>query len=160
MRITTVTLTQSQINDITAYINTYRTKNHANALTYDSTISNTSQNWASYLSVRNLFEHSNNNQYGENLAWFGGYKNDIVNLIKKSVDAWYNEIQYYNFNKPEDNINTTPECLHFSQLVWISTTSFGVGYSYNTSNRSAVIVMNFNPPGNVVGLFAQNVLPI
>ena len=156
MRITTVTLTQDQINEITAYINTYRSKNHANDLTHDPTISIASQNWANYLSTSNLFEHSNNNKYGENLAWFGGYKNDIINLIKLSIDAWYNEIKYYDFNNPGFSSKTG----HFSQLVWSSTTSCGVGYSYNTSNHSAVIVMNFYIPGNVIGLFKENVFPI
>ena len=156
MIVSTVTLSQDQINDITNYINTYRIKHHANVLTYNLDISNISQSWATYLSFNNLFKHSNNKQYGENLAWFGGYKNDIVNLIKKSIDSWYNEIQYYNFSNPGFSSDTG----HFSQLVWAGTNSFGIGYSYNNSNHSAIIVFNFSPPGNIIGLFSQNVLPI
>jgi len=156
MRVTTVKLTQDQINDITNYINQYRTKHHVNNLMYDNIISNTSQNWASYLSVRKLFQHSNNRQYGENLSWYGGYKNDIINLIKRSIDAWYKEIQYYDFNKPGYSSKTG----HATALLWASTTSFGVGYSYNTSNRTAVVVVNFSPPGNVLNQFKENVLPI
>ena len=125
MKITTVVLSQDQINDITSYINTYRTKHHANVLTYDSTISKASQNWATYLSINKSFKHSNNKQYGENLAWFGGYKNDIINLIKKSIDSWYNEIQYYDFNNPGYSSKTG----HATQILWAGTSTFGLGYS-------------------------------
>jgi uncharacterized protein YkwD len=156
MKIKTINLSQDQINEITQHVNSYRNKHHVNNLTYDPIISNTSQNWASYLSVRNEFKHSNNRQYGENLSWYGGYKNEIVKLIKLSVDKWYNEIKQYNFNNPTFSSQTG----HATALLWSSSTSFGFGYSYNNSKKSAIVVMNFNPPGNVMGQFKENVLPM
>lgn len=156
MKITTVHLTQDQINEITQYVNSYRNKHHVSNLTHDSTISTVSQNWASFLSTHNAFKHSNNRQYGENLSWYSGFKNEIVKLIRLSIDKWYEEIKQYDFNNPTFSSKTG----HATALLWSNTTSFGVGYSFNNLKKTAVVVMNFSPPGNVMGQFKENVLPM
>ena len=149
-------LSQDQINEITEYVNTYRRKHHSHDMTYNSEISKVSQDWSNYLIKTKLFKHSNNKQYGENLSMFRGYKNDIMNLIKKSIDLWYEEVKYYDFIKSEYNSQVG----HFTALVWNNSYEFGIGYTYNTINKSAVIVMNMYKPGNVIGLFKENVFPI
>lgn len=156
MKVNEIILTQNQINEITNHINMYRSKHHSNNLSYDSKISKVSQDWANYLIQRNTLQHSSNRQYGENLAYFGGMKNEIVILIKKAIDSWYNEILLYDFKKAAFN----PQTGHATLLLWRSTTTFGIGYSYNNSNRTAIIVANFNPPGNVTNQFSQNVFSI
>lgn len=158
MKVTTNILSQEQINDITSYINIYRVKHHALPIVYSNLISTVSQTWANNLSINNKFQHSNNKQYGENLSMFMGYKNDIIPLIKKSIDQWYNEIKDFDFNNPESKTNN--KAYHFTQLIWNSSIEFGIGYSYNTNTKKAMIVMNFNPAGNILGLFKQNVFPI
>ena len=151
-----ITVPKPIIDIITDYINIYRLKHHAKLITHDENISAFSQMYAEKLIATGKFQHSGNRSYGENLSWYGGYKNDMLALIKKSIDSWYDEVKLYNFNNPEFSSGTG----HFSQLCWDSSIKFGVGYAYNTTKRTAIITMNFSPPGNVRGLFRENVFPI
>ena len=150
------TLTSDQLMVITSYINTYRAKNQAPPMSYDSKIAGFSQQWSNYLLTNNLFQHSGTPLYGENLAYFEGYGTDTVKLIKMAIDAWYNEISLYDFNNPGFSEATG----HFTCLVWQASTSFGIAISINPSTSAAIITMNTAPQGNVIGEFAQNVLPV
>jgi uncharacterized protein YkwD len=148
-------LTPSQKMEITAYVNAYRTKNQAPPLQWDDTIYTFSESWAYYLDVSNVIQHSGNPLYGENIAFLQGYGVNIINLMKKSIDLWYNEIALYNFNNPGFTENTG----HFTCLVWKSSTHFAMGISINYSTDAVFITMNTSPPGNYIGEFEQNVLP-
>jgi hypothetical protein len=154
MSIIQPTLTIDQENQISAYVNAYRAKNQANPLVWDNTIYTFSQNWASYLTTNNLFQHSGNKNYGENLAYFQGYAIDPVALIKKSIDSWYNEISQYNFASP----GFTQATGHFTCLVWKSSINFAIGIGINPETQTAFITMNTFPAGNMQGEFATNVL--
>jgi len=134
----------------------YRAKNQAPPLSWDSNIYNESQAWAQNLKSQHLIQHSGNTSYGENLAFFQGYGNDNVMLIKKAIDAWYAEIALYDFNKPEFSETTG----HFTALVWVASTKFGIGISTDYTTNESYIVMNLSPAGNYTGEFAQNVLPL
>jgi hypothetical protein len=147
-------LTNSQKTEITSYINKYRTMHQAPPLALDDTITNASQEWSNNLLTTNVFQHSGNKLYGENLAYFSGYGSNIMVLLKKSVDAWYNEVKMYDFNNPGFSASTG----HFTCLVWKSSTSYGIGIAIDAKMR-AYIVMNTSPPGNYVGQFKANVLP-
>ena len=148
------TLTDSQKKEITDYINKYRAIHQAPPLAWDDTITQASQEWSNHLLANSLFQHSGNKLYGENLAYFSGYGTDIMVLLKKSVDAWYNEVKSYDFNNPGFTTGTG----HFTCLVWKSSTSYGIGISVD-ANSHAYIVMNTSPPGNYIGQFKENVLP-
>lgn len=156
MSITKINLTKDQINVITDYINVLRLKHHSKIITYSEDISMFSQLYAEKLITTNKFRHSGNKLYGENLAYFGGYKNDMIMLIKKAIDNWYSEIEFYDFRNPSFSSATG----HATALLWDSSINFGVGYAYNTTKRIAIITMNFSPPGNVIGLFRENVFTI
>jgi len=147
-------LTDSQKTEITSYINKYRTMHQAPPLALDDTITNASQEWSNNLLTTNVFQHSGNKLYGENLAYFSGYGSNMMVLLKKSVDAWYNEVKMYDFNNPGFSASTG----HFTCLVWKSSTSYGIGIAIDAKMR-AYIVMNTSPPGNYVGQFKANVLP-
>jgi len=155
MSISQPTLTQDQKNDIASYVNAYRKVNQAPPLMWDDTIASASQQWSFNLVSNGIFVHSKNPLYGENLAYFQGYGTDVMTLIKKAVDNWYNEITKYDFNNPGFSQATG----HFTALVWVATTSFGMGISLNDTTNAVDIVMNTSPPGNVIGEFQQNVLP-
>jgi len=155
MSIQQITFTTEQKSEITNYINDYRTKHQSPPIIWDDTIASFSQQWAYYLLSNNLFQHSGSALYGENLAYFEGYGSDIVTLLKKAVDNWYNEISLYDFNNPGFSSGTG----HFTCLVWKSTTRFGMGLSINTIGNKVDITMNTSPPGNYQGQFQQNVLP-
>jgi hypothetical protein len=149
-------LSVDQQTEIAAYINVLRAKHQAPPIVWDKSIFSFSQQWSYYLSTNNLFQHSNNTSYGENLAYFQGYGTDAMALLKLSIDSWYNEVSKYDFNNPGFNSATG----HFTCLVWKSTTNFAMGITINNSNTAAVITMNTLPPGNVDGAFPQNVLPV
>jgi hypothetical protein len=147
-------LTNSQKTEITDYINKYRAIHQAPPLAMDDSIVQVSQDWSAQLLATNVFQHSGNKLYGENLAYFSGYGSDIMVLLKKSIDAWYNEVKSYDFANPGFSSSTG----HFTCLVWKSSTSYGIGISVDAKSR-AYIVMNTSPPGNYVGQFKVNVLP-
>lgn len=149
-------LTTSQIIDVTNYVNTYRAKNQAPPMAWDTNVATFSQQWSYHLSTTNTFEHSGTKLYGENLAMLEGYGNDVVALIKKSIDLWYNEISLYDFTNP----TFSPSTGHFTCLVWKSSTHFGMGITMDLAKQKAVISMNTSPPGNIMGQFQDNVLPL
>jgi len=155
MSITQPSLTPDQENEIAAYVNNYRAKHQAPPMVWDNTIYSFSQSWSLVLSNNNLFQHSGNQLYGENLAYFQGYGSDAMVLIKKSIDSWYNEVMKYDFNSPGFSSATG----HFTCLVWKSSSRFAIGISINTQTQTAIITMNTAPPGNVQGEFEMNVLP-
>jgi hypothetical protein len=149
-------LTSEQITEITNYVNAYREKNQAPPLTWDTTIAEFAQSWSFNLISNNEFKHSGNHLYGENLAYFQGYGTDVMALLKKAIDLWYDEIRLYNFNNPGFSSATG----HFTCLVWKSSTNFGMGISINDVTNAVDITMNTSPPGNYIGQFQENVLPL
>lgn len=149
-------LTNNQIVGITEYINMYRAKHSAPPLSYNDTIASFSNQWSNYLLSKKLFQHSGTRLYGENLAYFEGYGKDIMTLLKLSIDAWYNEISSYDFNSPKFSDATG----HFTCLVWLASTEFGISIALDDVTSKAIITMNTSPPGNVIGQFQQNVLPL
>jgi len=155
MSISQPSLTPDQENEIALYVNNYRAKHQSPPMVWDNTIYSFSQSWSLVLSNNNLFQHSGNQLYGENLAYFQGYGSDAMLLIKKSIDSWYNEVMKYDFNNPGFSSATG----HFTCLVWKSSTRFAIGISINTQTQAAIITMNTAPPGNVQGDFEMNVLP-
>ena len=85
-------ITQEQQNEITDYVNAYRARHGSPPLKWDDTIAKFSQEYSYYLVANNLFQHSNDQRYGENLAYFQGQGNNMMELIKKSI---YSKILNY-----------------------------------------------------------------
>ena len=67
------------------------------------------------------------------------------------TDLWYNEIDKYNFTNPGFSMETG----HFTQVVWKSSQRIGCGISNNGSEFYGVA--QYDPPGNFIGEFEQNV---
>jgi hypothetical protein len=138
-------------------INMYRNNHCVSPVMWDFDIQNTSQNWADELAKRNLFFHSSNS-YGENLAeMWDKPGTDKTFAVIKSIDAWYNEFNLYNYSMPQYG----GKAGHFTQLVWASSQKIGVGISFNPKG-SLVVVMEFFPAGNIniPIYFTKNVLPL
>ena len=150
------TLTSQEQMAISNYINLYRTKNQAPPIIWDNSIAAFSQEWSHHLDASNVFVHSNTQTFGENLAFYQGYGTDKMTLLRKAVDNWYNEIAFYDFKNPGFSESTG----HFTCLVWKSSVLFGMGITINPETTAAVVVLNTSPPGNVIGQFKQNVLPV
>lgn len=47
---------------------------------------------------------------------------------------------------------------HFTQVIWRDSTELGVGMARNR-NGEVYVVCNYNPAGNFLGSFTENVLP-
>lgn len=150
------TLTNDQITDITNYVNMYRAKHQAPPMAWNNTLSTFAQQWSYYMGYHSLFQHSGTKSYGENIAMFQGYGTDTISLLKQSIDMWYNEVTKYDFNRP----GFSDETGHFTCLVWVPSQTFGMGITFDNSNNSAYITFNTYPPGNYIGKFQQNVLPL
>jgi hypothetical protein len=65
------------------------------------------------------------------------------------VNTWFSEKPKYDENNPEN-------ALHFTQIVWKNTKSFGLGVC-NITNNGLLFVANYYPRGNYKDQFAQNI---
>uniref|UniRef100_A0A0N4ZTT1 SCP domain-containing protein n=1 Tax=Parastrongyloides trichosuri TaxID=131310 RepID=A0A0N4ZTT1_PARTI len=107
------------------------------------------QEWAEKLVKKGTLAHRPNNKYGENIAMICGGQ------LIDSIDMWYDEVNKYDF----ESIDTNFKALHFSQLVWLSSKKIGFGIGKDTESNKYIIVANFDPKGNVMRKFKDNVLP-
>ncbi|KAL9928092.1 uncharacterized protein ACN427_004174 [Glossina fuscipes fuscipes] len=70
-----------------------------------------------------------------------------------AAQAWYNEIEHYDFEKSVFSIETG----HFTQLVWKDSANLGVGYK-KVGNK-LYLVCHYKPSGNIKGKYKTMVLP-
>lgn len=95
-------------------------------------------------------------KYGENLFWYSSArKNRLAGSV--AVKEWYDEGAKYDFDAAQFSHATG----HFTQLVWKGTTRIGAARVSGKGDRwrESYVVVDFAPPGNVVGAFKENVLP-
>ena len=130
-------------------VNYYRQKHGAPPLEVDSEIQKYAQEWADKIAASGSISHRSNPKYGENLYMAGG----PGQTGKKAIEFWYREMANFNFKKPD----FTPNSGHFSQLVWKSCQKMGIGVKFK--GEKVIMVANFEPPGNMMGQFAENVSP-
>ncbi|XP_017075268.2 LOW QUALITY PROTEIN: Golgi-associated plant pathogenesis-related protein 1 [Drosophila eugracilis] len=129
--------------------NSYRAKHGVPALTLSPKLNQLATDWAKHLLSINRLEHRQNSGYGENLYMASG-----GNLEgKDAVRSWYEEIKHYNWNNP----SFQPSTGHFTQVVWKSSSELGVGFARR--DNTIYVVCNYNPPGNYINQFRENVLP-
>ena len=89
--------------------------------------------------------------YGENLAWAS---HDLG--ASGVVQWWYDEEAGYDYNRHRSDSVTG----HFTQVVWKGTKEIGCGNAKGCTNGWAYVwVCQYNPPGNYIGRFAENVFP-
>lgn len=127
--------------------NKYRSMHGCPPLVLNEELSTYATEWAQHLARSGKFEHRCNNRYGENLFYGSGY----VVAGEDPVKSWYEEIKNYNFNRPGFHQTTG----HFTQLIWKKTKQLGVGIALE--GRVTFVVCNYEPQGNVVDHFAENV---
>ena len=73
---------------------------------------------------------------------------------RKATDMWYEEQDKYRYNTPGFSTGTG----HFTQIVWAASREMGAGKAASATG-SQFVVARYNPPGNVVGQFPENVKP-
>ncbi|WP_395239453.1 CAP domain-containing protein, partial [Salmonella sp. s54412] len=86
---------------------------------------------------------------GENIAISGDKNFDA----KSAVEMWYREERFYDYEAPGFSSNTR----NFTQMLWNGTEEVGMALSRSEDGQLVVIVARYYPPGNVVGLFEENV---
>ncbi|GAC97049.1 hypothetical protein PHSY_004633 [Pseudozyma hubeiensis SY62] len=134
--------------------NTDRAKHSASPLTWSPTLASAAASWA----AKCQWGHTPNNPYGQNIA--AGTWTDFG--AKDATDLWYDEISQYDFNKGEYSDATG----HFTQMVWKSSKQLGcalqkcsgesLGFG-SGSGEAKYVVCNYDPPGNYIGRFKENV---
>ncbi|XP_032595508.1 Golgi-associated plant pathogenesis-related protein 1 [Drosophila grimshawi] len=141
--------TQAFEQEVLKAHNSYRTRHNAPPLQLNEQLSKLSTDWAKYLLAKNRMEHRQNSGYGENIYMASG-----GNLTgTDAVTSWYNEIHQYNWQRPSFQSNTG----HFTQVVWRSSTQLGVGFARR--GNTIYVVCNYDPPGNFMNQFPENVHP-
>lgn len=116
-------------------------------LKWSSELETYAQNYANQYDCSGGLVHSGG-PYGENLAI--GYG------IEGAVEAWYDEIKYYDYNNPGFSGSTG----HFTQVVWKSSTEVGCGIKNCGSTWGDYVICSYKPAGNVIGEFPENVMPL
>ncbi|KAH7872283.1 CAP domain-containing protein [Lentinula edodes] len=134
----TVEFIQSTLNSH----NSARAQYGASSLTWNSNLYPATQQWANAC----VFQHSGGN-YGENLA--AAAPQGIS--VQQGVNMWMAEV----YSNPTFSSSTG----HFTQVVWKSTTSVACAIATCNflGNGTGYLVCRYDPPGNYLGQFAQNV---
>lgn len=134
--------------------NEYRRKHGVPDLKLNRQLCVYAKHWAENLAREDRFEHRPPpRQYGENLycLWSSNPQHNVS--AKDACDSWYSEIRDYKYGQESQGILRTG---HFSQMVWKNSTELGIGRARD-QNGKVFIVANYNPPGNYIGQFAENV---
>jgi hypothetical protein len=110
------------------------------------------QEWANKLRDSGCaFEHRKRSPHGENLAFLGPAGLGTADNV---TAGWVDERKQYNFSAGRFDFNTG----HFTQVVWRDTRELGCGLA-TCGDRAELWVCNYSPPGNVMGMFQNQVLP-
>jgi len=130
--------------------NTARANHGAAALTWSDQLANAAQSWANACN----FKHSGGSlgPFGENLAAQTGSLTPA-----QAVQFWMDEASDYDPGNPQFS--------HFTQVVWKGSTQLGCAIAAcapgtifaSNFGTSYYAVCEYNPAGNVIGQFAENV---
>ncbi|MGJ6965280.1 CAP family protein [Streptosporangium sp. G11] len=140
-----------------AEANAFRAKHHAPPLVLDPELNAYAQSRAVSRSEQEELHagHTGLRQgTGENIFWGGGSE---ALPGSDAVKSWYSEIDAYDFAAARFSGASG----HFTQLVWKGSTKVGIGRASGQGSDyfETYIVFVFEPPGNMEGDFAENVLP-
>jgi len=131
--------------------NRYRARYGAGPVTWSDALYPGTNQWATQCK----FQHSNGGgRYGENLAAGTGGSYGFSDAIKD----WMNEAPKYDYNHPGFSSGTG----HFTQVVWKSTKRVACAIANCRpgtifGQASKYVVCRYDPPGNFVGRFPENV---
>jgi pathogenesis-related protein 1 len=124
--------------------NSYRAQHCVPALAWSAELAASAQQWAD----KCLIAHDTSRGHiGENIAWGGERTASSV------VDAWYKEVDHYNFAKP----GMVTGIGHFTQVIWKDTKQIGCGVAKCFLGTVRLWVCRYGPTGNWAGKFPQNV---
>ncbi|XP_024939236.1 uncharacterized protein LOC107266196 isoform X3 [Cephus cinctus] len=134
--------------------NFYRARHGVPPLRLNKQLCKASQDWANILAAKSRLEHRTNIDYGENLYCMWSSNPKTIVGGEEPVNEWYAEEAQHQYGKEPTTLKTG----HFTQVVWRDSTELGVGMARNR-NGEVYVVCNYNPAGNFLGSFIDNVLP-
>jgi len=137
--------------------NVYRARHGVPALTLDTELCRRAAEYADYLAQSDTFEHSGDEDNGENLYW--SWSSDTSWQLEgaEPVTSWYDECAAPAYDYAREPRDT--ESGHFTQLVWSSSRQLGVGVTRSERTGRFYVVMKYFPPGNILGRYTQHVPP-
>lgn len=135
--------------------NQFRDKHGVKPLKMDKELTKHAQEWADKLAKEDRgLEHRNSPKFGENLycTWSSNPKAKCPG--SKPVESWYNEMSQYTFGSEP----TSTVAGHFTQVVWKDSKKLGIAKARSKGGK-VIVVANYEPPGNWIGQYRDNVLP-
>jgi len=126
-------------------------------LVYSAELAAASRLWANTLQQSNQcqMEHSEGEDYGENLFWASAtqWSDGRLELQKVTpamvVDSWGSEKAYYNY--ADNSCKEGEMCGHYTQVVWRDTQQVGCAVAVCENTRQQVWVCQYLPAGNWEG---------
>lgn len=134
--------------------NEYRRLHRVPDLKLSSSLSKYAQEWADTLSRRGVLQSRGGSRYGENIFCVQSSAPIEING-RDPVDQWYKEGKNHIFGKEPSTLKTG----HFTQIVWRESEEIGVAIARNR-NGQIFVVANYDPPGNVISTYSENVPPV
>jgi len=109
------------------------------------------QEWADYLANNECkikhrpHEGVYEQRYGENIFWGDGKEYTCTYASQR----WFAEIENYHYGVLMEN--DLHAIGHYTQMVWRETNEIGIGIA-KCSNGATIIVANYYPRGNTIGV--------
>lgn len=146
-----------------AAVNALRERHGAPPVQWSAAAEQAIAGWVQGLAAKGAgLEHTpaSRRAYGENLALIGlggpGRPSDGTPAVLDALAMWYSEEPLYDYL----GASFSAAAGHFTQLVWVGARAVGAAAAVGNGSSARVYVgMAFDPPGNVKGAFADNVLP-
>lgn len=139
-------LSPQQARQVLEIHNQARSEVGVGALQWSDELAAYAQQWADSLAESGCkMNHRTDSDKGENLYWTSRVS---PTTPADAVHAWYSEKQV--FTHEEINADNLYEIGHYTQMVWKNTREVGMGMAV-CKNGGAIVVANYDPPGNYLG---------
>lgn len=152
-------LSSIEIDEITTYINSFRSLHNIPNLSYDESLSILAQKNANKMVKNKKIIKLNTDEFTELYYLNLTCRNRIISNIKKHILKCYNEQYNYDYNNINNNYNyIISNCFNFTALMWKNSLYYGIGYSY--VNGKIAICILLSQKGNIENEYQTNILPI
>lgn len=127
--------------------NKVRQKYSVQLLDWDDSLAALAQEWASKIAADGVKPpaHREGSPYGENFSWGTAGALDAKGVLER----WEAESQ--NYDRTTNTCAAGKFCVHFTQVVWSTTTRVGCGKARSADGQTDFLVCNYSPSGNHEG---------
>jgi hypothetical protein len=116
-------------------------------LIWDERLAASAQEWANKIAASGVLPPARrtNISNGENVFWGTADQWPPKDLL----EVW--EAESKNYDRATNTCARGKSCVHFTQVVWSTTTKVGCGKAKSADGQTDFFVCDYNPPGNYVG---------